>query len=292
LAPGAVVTTIRLLLDLSGMGVELDLSDETLASDLRSIWRGFESTAQQTPSLALDVEIDGGPGLDRGSGASREVRIRRVEHGVTFELDEGRAHLDGASRGRLRVMPDDSGTQAWRVHNLLLPTFAWTLATARQGALLHGAAIVVGGCSHVLIGREGSGKSTFARLAAGAGVTVLGEDLTFVDGSGGRLEVIGTPYRVENATRTGPGRWPLGALLLPAHGDDPRLDEVARIEAVATVAANLPFLAGDDASIEVAERVVSGCAVRRLTFARDERFVSLLRAAGLGHVCGDDPPRR
>jgi hypothetical protein len=138
---------------------------------------------------------------------------------------------------------------------------------------------VTGGRAYVLVGPEGSGKSTFAEHAGRGGAEVLGEDLVLLDGADGRLEVVGAPYRVENATRRGPGRWPLAALLWPRHAAVPSIEAVPRVLAAARMAANLPYVAAAGRADAIASRLIDAVPFQELAFAPDPGFLEVLGPA-------------
>ena len=71
------------------------------------------------------------------------------------------------------------------------------------------------------------------------------------------------------------------AILFPAHGDDPQLDPVTKMEARGRILANLPFVAEafeEDSRIAgVIEGLLKAVPARRLTFGLDQRFTDLMR---------------
>jgi hypothetical protein len=153
---------------------------------------------------------------------------------------------------------------------------------SRGGALFHAAGVVHRGRAFVLAGAAGSGKSTWARLAEEAGASVLSDDLVLLDGHGGGIEALGAPFRSTHRPTAGPGRWPLAAILFPAHGPTVSVAAVTGIEARARVLANLPFVVegvGRDPRVsETIERLVSTVPTRLLTFARDPAFMKALES--------------
>jgi hypothetical protein len=157
---------------------------------------------------------------------------------------------------------------------------------------VHAASIVVDGRAYLLVGAEGAGKSTFAAQAGRGGAQVLGEDVAVLEFGPDGAVSLGSPFRDENATMRGGGRWPVGAVLLPKHGSPPSLDAVNPVRAQAAVAANLPYLADAEIALDVARRILEGTAVRSLTFSPDPTYLDALRAFDAEGGCASDRSRR
>jgi len=265
--------------DLAGFALEVRVPSGVV-EPLHAIWGDFVATTPGPADLVVDVEVVAPSPELRG----RQTEVARDGDGdVCVRMVEGTVELRASGSARISARAAASpGDLAWAVHNLLLPAIAWHLADRRAGALVHGAAVVIDGRAHVLAGPEGSGKSTFATVAGAAGVDVLGEDLVLLDGAGGRVDAVAAPYRVERATRRGPGRWPLAGILFPRHGAAPSIAPASDLAGVARLAANLPYVAGTDAGIAVARAIAARVPLRELTFAPDPSFLALLRDPGAG----------
>jgi hypothetical protein len=147
-------------------------------------------------------------------------------------------------------------------------------------ASAHGGPRARDGRGYLLVGAEGSGKSSFARIGEAAGARVVSDDLVLCDAAGERPELLGAPFRSTHRADYGPGRWPVSAVLFPRHGTRAAWAPVTELLARGRILANLPFV-GDAAGDERLDRVVERLATRvpclELTFALDASFVELLR---------------
>jgi hypothetical protein len=199
-------------------------------------------------------------------------------------MPEGSAAVDDSGRAVLRLCSGLGRREYYTLTNLLRACLAWSLP-GRGAALLHAAGLVIDGSAFVLVGGEGSGKSTWTEQGLRAGAHAVSDDLLAIDGVGPRPELLGAPFRSTVELRQQRGRWPLGAFLFPEHGPEAALAGVGALEARARLAANLPFLAEglerDERTALLLDRWVREVPCRRLTFAPDPSFVSLLRTADL-----------
>jgi hypothetical protein len=183
---------------------------------------------------------------------------------------------------RVRLAATTAQKQYYALLNLVTAAAAWRLPS-RHGLLLHAAGIVLDGRAFVMVGSEGSGKTTWALLASEAGAGVLSDDLVVVErDADGRAQALSTPFRSAQYGTMPPGRWPVAAFLLPAHGPAPALETVSALATEARITANLPFVVdamGRDARLpDAVERIARSAPARTLVFARDRSFVPLLRA--------------
>ncbi len=164
--------------------------------------------------------------------------------------------------------------------NLILAALA-AVVPARGTLLLHAAGIVVDGIGFALVGPAGSGKSTWVGLVADSH-TPISDDLIGIDAAGTQVEILALPFRRYPTPAAGPGRWPLGAILLPAHGPTHHLEAVDPRLVRSALVANLPHLppSARTGAIVTAriDRVLGAVPLRRLRFAIDPGFVELLRA--------------
>jgi hypothetical protein len=274
-----VSCTDRHRFDLSGLTVAIGGTERDVVDGLAGLWTAFRA-GEPVGATWLQVSVEAGSADDALDGASAEkgLEIRRTrDGGIAVRMSEGRALLDpGGSRARVVVAPRASReARTWAGQNLLLPVLAWALALRRGGGVVHGAAVVLDRRAFLLVGPEGAGKSTFARVAVEQGENVLGEDLALIDAADGRVQVLASPFRVENATGTGPGRWPLAAVLVPRHADRPAVEAVSRLHVVSMLSANLPYL-DPEAAVDVADGVLDRVPARRLAFRPDPSFLDPL----------------
>ncbi len=268
-----------LVFDLSGFAIRVRGLPAPLDARLAEEWAAFRA-AEGGPAL-LDVEV-GRADLPAPAApfAPKAMRSRLDPRGARFEMPEGDVAVDSAGGAVLRLSDAAAPERRWfALLNLLRAALAWRLPS-RGGLLLHAAAVVLDGRAFVLAGSEGSGKSTFAGLAESRGARVLSDDLVLLDASGDAVAALGAPFRSTHRAPQTPGRWPVAALLLAAHGPSPRLDPASPMIVRARLVANLPFVAeaiGTDPRIhEAVERLAGGVPPRVLTFAPEPSFVDLL----------------
>lgn len=266
--------------DLSGIGIRIAGLPDAIASLLGSDWKPFRSERGGVPVLDLQVEATPVATLP-GWFDPKAMRAEIAPDLARYELPEGRVEVDDRGRARLQLRVVAGRRSYYALANLVRAALAWRMLS-RGGALLHAAGIVHRGRAFALAGAEGSGKSTWARLADNAGACVLSDDLVLLDGEGEALEALGAPFRSTHRRTSGPGRWPLAAILFPLHGPTVSLAPVSGIEARARILANLPFVAegiARDARVsDTTDRLASTIPARLLTFGRDTAFLEILES--------------
>jgi hypothetical protein len=270
----------RLSLDLSGVRLRLEGLSQRLATRLREEWSPFLAPAHQDPYLRMAVTYERGT-LPLQDFAPKQMAARLGAREARFSMPEGSATVRESGEADLLLLEGLDRREFFTLVNLLRACLAWSMP-GRGGMLLHAAGLVVEGRAFLLVGGEGSGKSTWARLGESRGARVLSDDLVLVDGSGSELEALGAPFRSTHVADYRPGRWPLAALLFPRHGTPPALNPVDKLSARARIVANLPFvaeaIADDDRLPTVLSRVVRSVACSELRFALEPSFVELLSA--------------
>ena len=278
--------------DLSGVGVRLRGVPAGAASLLDEAWSDFAaSPLPGRPALDAAVRTGALPAACARLGKSGSFESALDERNAAYRLREGtvRVGRDGGAEILLRECPDP--TQLYDLLNLLVPALAWLLP-ARGTVLLHAAGVVLEGSAHVLVGAEGSGKTTWAGLAKQAGASFLSDDLVFVAASAERVEALSLPFRANHPRPMAPGRWPVAAILFPEWGKEARLGPADRMRARGRLLANLPYLSRtlpDVAAAErIVERLIERVPLRTLTFAPDPSFVPLLRGLAGGRADRDD----
>ena len=265
--------------DISGLTLRVDGLDAPLVRAFEERWRPFVAAADGAPWLVVDVGpadralVTGRPmrgGLDAEWDAGR----------ARFTIDEGTIEVPEDGPAIARVATGDDAWRFWGLVNLLTAALAFRLPS-RPAALVHAAGIVVDGRAFLLVGAEGTGKSTWARAARDGGARVVSDDTVLVDAAGGALTLLGSPVRAHEASPGGPGRWPVAAILLARHGAAPRLDPARRVDVEARMAAGLPYLAGgfgrDPRLAALVPSLAAGAAHGTLTFAPDPAFLEVLR---------------
>ena len=266
--------------DISGVGVRLSDLPEEISSILESAWHAF--VTERVTSPVLDLRVEAEP-VEPFSGPfdPKAMRAEISSESARYEMLEGRVEVDARGRGRVEVGIVEGSRSYYAFANLIRAALAWRMLS-RGGALLHAAGVVLSDRAFVLAGPADSGKSTWARLAQEAGGAVLSDDLVLIDGVGDGIEALGAPFRSTHANTSGPGRWPLAAILFPVHGSEVALSPVSGIESRAKVLANLPFVADgvaeDRRVTETIEAWISSVPTRKLTFGRDPAFVYTLES--------------
>ena len=194
--------------DLSGVYVRLRGLDDSLADRFAERWgpyaahdRGNAHLDVVVTTLDADME-DVGFGVDWSRSGTPGGKMR-------FAMHEGEIEIDTDTRARAGLRRGDVGRRFGGLVSLLCAALASTLPS-RGGAILHGAGVVIDDVGFLLIGPEGSGKSTWLALARDAGARPLSDDLVVVDTARDRLEVLQSPFRDETASPSPsrPGRWP------------------------------------------------------------------------------------
>lgn len=265
------------LLDLGGTIAALRGLPAGMEEALRAEWRPWVLSGD-APALVFDVRVEAPREDCRPFSAKRMAAT--FEGGVArYVMEEGAAIVPPSGPAEIRIGPCGAGKQLYALLTLVGAAFAWR-APSRGTLVLHAAGVVIGGRAFVLAGAEGAGKSTFARVAAEAGVGVLGDDLVVVRAVEGGVEAVGSPLRSRPWNSTGRGAFPLAALLLPEHGAPPAIRPASRMAARARVVASLPFVAeamdrcpGLDAALDAIVRAPA----RVLRFAPDPGWLPLLR---------------
>jgi hypothetical protein len=272
---GATVTA-----DLSGLVVRLRGLDDALASAFASEWAPFIAGAGTTPWLDVEVRSS-----DRVMAAGRVMQpslTGDVKDGAArFWSDEGELTIDAEGRAYVSLARGDDRWRFWGLVNLLAAALAVRLPS-RSGALLHAAGIVLDGRAFLLVGQEGSGKSTFAAVARRGGARVISDDTVLVDRGEDGLVLLGSPFRAHEATNPGPGRWPVAAALSARRGEPARLDPMGRLAVEALLTSNLLFVIrgwGHDARLDaLVPFLATATSYRVLTFSPDPSFLAVLRS--------------
>lgn len=271
----------RIELDLSGLSLRLEGVPQASAVRLKNEWRAFRAdTAGAAPFLRVCVRSSSTSPASDAPFAPKRMRSRLTRDSAVFSMPEGRAEVALSGPARIELSGGLGEREYFTLLNLLRSSLAWRLPS-RPAALLHAAGAVVDGRAFVLTGAEGTGKSTWAHLAEQAGARIVSDDLVLLDASTRGFDLLGAPFRSTHRTQFRKGRWPLAAILFPAHGAAPSLASVAPIVAKARITANLPFIAEavehDERVTVLVDRLASEIACAELTFAPDPGFVRTLR---------------
>lgn len=278
--------------DVSGLRIEFHDLPAGCAGRLDDAWGQFVSAPEPAPMLDIHCAVRPTTGPAPRRISAQTMRTVYSSSRARFEMPDGVCRLDQAGRTKIRLPSNDAAHQYFTLINLLLPAIAWRLMQ-EGGAVMHAAGIVLDGRAFLLVGPENAGKSTWVALAKTAGARPLSDDVILVQRSNaGGLEALGSPFRVKDHGSIGPGRWPVAAILLSAHGAAPMLQPVPSLTVRTVLMANLLYATEAleafprvDAFLEAATAEVP---VRRLTFAKDSSFIDLLRDACFERRDGSD----
>ena len=121
-----------------------------------------------------------------------------------------------------------------RVFEQILYQAFWSAARRKgiDSILLHSSGIIRTGRGYVFTGKSGSGKSTVTILSPGA--TILNDEITLLDFSGGAVTVADTPFNGFFANKT-EGSAPLSCLMLLERAPLHRLTRVKTAESIKTL---------------------------------------------------------
>ncbi|MCP3982447.1 MAG: hypothetical protein GY716_24355 [bacterium] len=274
----------QLALDLSGVGVTLDGLESGLRQRLVENWSAFvvAPSRQAGESLAMRVSYERRDAATAEEFAPKRMRARLELSTAHYTMPEGEVRVEEDGRAEARIAHGLGRRELYTFVNLLRAALAWHLPRI-GGLMLHAAGVVLGAESFLLVGPEGCGKSTWARLAESSGARVVSDDVVLLHDIEGTPRMLGSPFWSTHAVRPCRGRWPLRAVLLPRHGSSPALEPAPPSRALASLVANLPFLdgapQGDDRAVALVLRLTEAVAPQTLTFSLDPGFVDLLRGA-------------
>jgi hypothetical protein len=261
-------------LNLSGIELTLQGMPASFARIMTTEWSAFLVPAVRDPVLRIQVDVED-PAETTAPFAPERMRVGGAKGVGTFALPGGEARLepDGSAQARLQ----NAGRESYfNLVNLLIACLAARLPS-RGAGLVHAASLLLGDRAYLLIGSEGAGKSSWARLGLQAGARSLGDDLVLVEGN----QALGSPFRSRHLPgKATPGRWAVGAIFFPHHGSPARRSPATRLLALARLTANLPFVAASGTQDKVvarfADRLVDAVPCYDLTFALDDSFLPLL----------------
>jgi len=195
------------------------------------------------------------------------LELRRGDFSAALDLRSG--------TGELSAAPYEQCLDAF------LRSLLSSLLPRAGGFMLHSAGIVKKGKAYLFLGKSGAGKSTLAKLAAGAGLEVISDEINLLRREGGRYRAYGSPFWGEMRCEGRPGNWPLGGIYLL--GKAPRNSTAAcgGGEALRSLLrCQLNFEKGPDTAgllLGNAARLLAGARFGRLKFSKsDASFLDLI----------------
>ncbi len=175
-------------------------------------------------------------------------------------------------------------TELRAIENYVRAAVAWQ-AASRGGALVHAAGAVRHGRGYLFFGESGAGKSTLSASTLRA--TVVSDDLSLLlPGEGGRLDLIGSPFRgTYEGGEPVVGRFPLAAGFRIVKDTRAEVREAPRVRSLAELVGNLPFVAEEFARrpdlFERIERAFALVPLAHLHFSKDDSYWDAIERAGL-----------
>ena len=269
----------RLDLDLSGIRLHLEGLTAALEQRFRDEWSPFVAQPDADPFFRLKLRFLDRP-LPQSAFAPKAMTSALGPESARFAMPEGsgRIRLDGLCE--VDLVRGLGGREYFTLANLLRACLAWLLPS-RRAMLLHAAGLVVGERAFLLVGSEGSGKSSWARIGEEAGAQVLSDDLVLIDGGGDRPAALGSPFRSTHVADYRPGRWPLAAIFFPRHGAPAESRRADALIAKARIVANLTFIAeavGHDPRIApLLDGISEIVPCAELTYGLEPSFMEILR---------------
>lgn len=189
----------------------------------------------------------------------------------------------GPGRGELLLAEGTFEPPGRAIENYIRASVAW-YAASLGGALVHAASAVLGGKGYLFYGESGAGKSTLSALNRRA--RIVSDDLSLVLPDAGGLALVGSPFR-GTYEEGGPvvGRFPLRAGFRIVKSPDVGVDPVPRVQALAELVGNLPFVAEAfhrrPDLFTALERAFEGIPLAHLRFRKDETYWDAIEASGL-----------
>ncbi|MHC4661277.1 MAG: hypothetical protein ACYS8W_06270 [Planctomycetota bacterium] len=273
------MTDKPLSIGFAGLSFSITTPDDSIRSHLEDRYGAFRSQ-DGAPACALRVSPDSS--LDQSDPNNIEISLggdviiaESSSLKLEFEFD------GGTGAGVLCVSPQELFID---IENSLRVLVAHSVI--RRGMLLvHGAAFTrADGVSiDLFAGYSGSGKSTISRLAAGAGRTVLSDDIILLDPGGDCVSAVSTPLGSREGPAPEPRKpGPVSTLHFLEHGDRNEVRKLEPPEALLRLATVVPFTpsAGTEAFqkvLEVAARVVDKLDFAVLFFRPDSSVMAFLK---------------
>ncbi len=201
----------------------------------------------------------------RSPGKSPLLRVR-LESGPALSW---RATTDEATASLSSTYPEAGAVLRAAMAHSLFP----------DGALFHGAGLLVEGAGIACLAPSGGGKSTLSRLCSPRAI-VLSDETIGLRRRGDAFEIHGTSFWSDAPLPTSEGAFPLGAVCFLDKGPT-KLEPVSRAKAVRGLLAqaHLPARPGaTEALLALAEDLTKTIPCLRLSFSLTEDPLPLLRA--------------
>jgi hypothetical protein len=244
---------------IGGLPIEIQSSEPDFIRMLEARYAGFIDPADGA-GIRLDVDI----APPTASSEDDDLLVRNEAGRWTMNRGDFHAEWDPASRrGRVRqaAFPYAIDSVMRIVHSIVL--------AERGGFLVHSASAVRAGRAFLFSGVSGAGKTTISRLAP-PDVTLLTDEISYVQRAGDSYQAYGTPFAGELEKAGANISAPVAAFYLLAQGQENRIDLIGPSDAARRLLRNILFFADDAALVErlfrTACEFVSRVPVYQLTF--------------------------
>lgn len=198
----------------------------------------------------------------------------------TFSIAEG--------KGLALLARGDYEPEHQAMENFLRAAIAWK-AVESGGAMVHATGAVYRGSGFLFYGQSGAGKSTLARCNRRG--RVIGDDISLVlPEEHGRLQLVDNPFRGPFfGTDRDRGGYRLAAGFKLVQAELAAVEEINRLQALAELMGNLPFVAGTLRNrpdlFNAVEKAFRETPLLHLHFRMDDTFWDVIEEFGL---MGDD----
>lgn len=263
-----VAAPASLALAIGGFGLRFKSDSAGVISIFKGRYGRFASGAAR----GLKFSVSDAPGREspfRPAVLFKDGRLelRRGDFSASLDLRSG--------AGELSAAPYEQCLDAF------LRSLISSLLPRQGGFMLHSAGIVKGGRAYLFLGKSGAGKSTLAKLAAGAGLEVISDEINLLRPEGRGYRVYGSPFWGEMRCEGRPGSWPLAGIYLLGKARVNSAAACAGSEALKSLLrCQLNFEKGPGAAgllLGNAARLLAGARFGRLKFSkRDASFLDLI----------------
>jgi hypothetical protein len=262
----------ELSLQIAGLRTAIGTRDPHVAAVVRDHYQGFLSSGPADWRVEIGPPREGLPFSENvvvaRDGRPARFSVSRRDFAGTVDLDERTADVALAS-------PDDVS-----INSFLRILYSLALVEA-HGLVVHAAGLVRDGGAYLFSGPSGRGKTTVARLSAGA--LLLSDELSIVRIAEGHAVCFGTPFRGELALAGENRGAPLVGVHFLHHGGRHAVEALGPGRALARLLPNVLFFAREAdvtaAVFRIAADLVEAVPCFDLWFRPDPGFWEVIRNA-------------
>lgn len=247
----------------------------------------YENRLTDTAAVAVNVDLFRAP-----AGDFLPIDTRGWEYELDFERTSSAIAIAGMRlmariereplRAAIWTSVDDRAEFWGVVENVLRPLLALRLL-ASGGLLAHSAAVDFDGRAILFAGPSGSGKSTISRLALGAGLPVVSDDMNAVVPADGSYALEPLPFTGDlTADQISSRPAKLAAIVMLEKGSQEALRPMSAAQAAALIVRSAPYVNADpfreQALMDTASLLARSARCAVLTFRRDGDVWPILRS--------------